>query len=257
MILVLVVAKRNIRSAVEPSTLPFDGTELSLAGLNLQAVINIKDCPSNIRQQLSAVTSNLSHYNQLILIGHAGQSLWDKVKASNFVSIDPIDVYSKHHTTEFFRQYFSEQDYEIVFPTKNQTSIGLQALGKIVGWHNESPFRVGINQKWGSWFAYRAVVLIKANYLTSAPMSDESPCNNCVEKPCIAACPANALVENSLDIVLCTGYRMQSDSQCKDRCIARMTCPIAKEHQYKLEQIGYHYSLSMKMIESYQADVSE
>jgi len=232
----------------------FEAKELSLVGLNLQAVINLKDLPQEIFNQLSPLTDKLTHYTQLILIGHGGQLLWKKINSSSFDSNNPIDDYSRLQTEMFFSRHFSTDDFEIIFPaltsSEKQKSIGLQKLGEIIGWHNESPFRVGINQEWGSWFAYRAVVLAKSDYLVNQNDQALSPCSQCETKPCIQACPANALVGDGLDLDQCISYRKKADSKCKGRCLARMACPVAKEHQYEIDQIQYHYSLSMRMIEN-------
>ena len=226
----------------------FDGTELTLAGLNLQAVINIQDCSLEIQQQLSVITPNFSHYNQIVLIGHGGRSLWEKVKQSNLQSDNPIDDYSRLHSIKFFKKRFPENDFEVIFPRTNQASLGLQALGQTAGWHNESPFRIGVNKQWGSWFAYRAVVLVKSDYQTSVKMPEQSPCQTCESKVCLAECPADALINGGLDLKQCISYRLQDKSKCKDRCLARMVCPIASEHQYQLEQIQYHYLKSYQWL---------
>lgn len=229
----------------------FKGEQLSLVGLNLQAVMNLKDLPSELINQFSSLTSQLSDYSQLVLIGHGGKLLWQKVKESGFRSDNTIDDYSREHVAKFFVERFSANDFRIIFPSNNtnQSPLGLQKLGEIAGWHNQSPFRVGINHQWGSWFAYRAVVLVKSDYPVTQKLNADAPCLSCQERPCIPKCPANALVGDGLDLKACIAYRKQTESKCRDRCIARMACPVANKHQYNLEQTQYHYSLSMRMIE--------
>ena len=248
MILVLAVARRNTRSVVAHKAYPFNGKELTLAGLNLQAVIDIKNLPSKIERQLAAVSTNFSRYNQVVIIGHGGRELWQKIQESKITSDDPIDDYSKLHANEYFKKRFSDGDYEVVFPCSSQAPINLQALGKLVGWHNESPLRIGINKQWGSWFAYRAIVLVKSNYLIETIKTAQPPCHTCTSKACITECPANALIDNKLVLEKCRSYRLQEKSKCKDRCLARMKCPVAYENQYQLEQINYHYLNSYQYI---------
>ena len=268
MILAPVEVEKSIRNAVAPNLTRLDGEELSLVGLNLQAVINLKQLPSELVSQLNTTTDRFEYYSQLILIGHGGSLLWQKVKscqestierksgASAFKSPHPIDDFSRLHVENFFAKRFSSTDFEIIFPTSNQTLVNLQALGKFVGWHNTSPFAVGINQQWGSWFAYRAVVIVKSHYLSCFPTAEtdhsESPCLSCQSRDCVQTCPANALSGDKLDLNRCIAYRKQPDSKCKDRCIARMACPVAAQHQYSLEQIQYHYGRSMETINRYQ-----
>ena len=229
----------------------FEGKELSHLGLNLQAVINLKDLPPELNNQLALTSEKFNQYSQLILIGHAGQKLWQKLKRwqelnlSSKTSEDPIDCFSKYHVEKYFNDRLNADDFEIIFPLSKpaqntqQSFLNLQEIGQLVGWHHPSPFGVGINQQWGSWFAYRAVVLSKSDFQPTKPLNAMSPCQNCEKKPCIQACPADALDRESLNLDLCLSYRRKENSSCQERCIARMSCPVAKEHQYDLQQIKY------------------
>jgi len=233
----------------------FNGESLSKLGLNLHAVIDIASLPPSIIQQLARFTNRLTHYSQLILIGHAGPQLWKCLQPLELHSQHPFDDYSQNHCQQFFEQRFSKDDFKLIFPSHSRADsqpslIGLQQLGELVGWHGESPFKVGINAQWGSWFAYRAVVLTKSAYQPSPIKSNRTPCQSCANKTCIPACPADALKNHDLDLKRCIDYRKQTSSLCKDRCLARMACPIATDLQYSLAQIQYHYSQSMRVIES-------
>ncbi len=237
----------------------FKATELSDVGLNLQAVINLKDLPADLLSQLASNSSQFNNYTQLILIGHGGKRLWRNIQLwrndTNCDLNDPIDYFSRVKVQEYFAKDFLAEDFEVIFPyafnksNEKQLPLGLQSLGTMVGWHNESPFKVGINQQWGSWFAYRAVVLAKSDYECATGTRSVSPCISCDLSPCIKTCPANALSDGKYDFDGCISYRKTEDSQCKDRCIARMACPVAKLQQYDIEQINYHYTQSLQSIE--------
>lgn len=200
--------------------------------------------------QISANTNRLENFTQLILIGHGGQLMWEKLHETPIASSEPIDSYSRYHVENFFSEQLATDDFELIFPAlfENNVPIGLQALGEMAGWHYPSPFGIGVNDQWGSWFAYRAVVLAKSHYLPSVVSKSQSPCQSCGLKPCIKRCPAKALKGEKLDLDACISYRSQTDSNCKDCCIARMSCPVALPHQYKIEQIKYHYGRSLKTI---------
>ena len=225
----------------------FDNTALKEAGLNLHAIFNLDCLPKKIRSELQSLCKDLNAYRQLILIAHGGQKLWTMIQPNLAGSDHPIDEYSTDIVTKLCKNHAEIKDYKVIYPS--QSPIGLQSLGELAGWHHPSPFRVGINQQWGSWFAYRAVVLTDSDFQTTEKINDTSPCNTCEEKSCIASCPGKAL-EKEFSLQKCLSYRKTADSLCKDRCLARMACPIAEAHQYPLEQIQYHYGISMKMIES-------
>jgi len=84
---------------------PFDGSQLSVQGLNLQAVINLADLPENIAKSIAHSCDRFADYSQLILIGHGGRLMWQKVKQSGLNSSDPIDNFCRYHITKHFSQH--------------------------------------------------------------------------------------------------------------------------------------------------------
>ncbi len=224
--------------------------ELNLNGLNLQHVFNLADLPSKMLQQLKFHNADLKQYSQLILIGHAGQTLWDALPEESWLTENPIDNFTENSLKDYFKQQQPNANYKIIYPSTQP--VGLQALGTLAGWHHPSPFMVGINNIWGSWFAYRAAVLANTTLTASDKLASHTPCNACHSKICIEVCPANACSLDSLDMKACLAYRRQVGSKCKKTCLARVACPVAKEHKYKKAQIQYHYGVSLKMIEAYE-----
>ena len=77
----------------------------------------------------------------------------------------------------------------------------------------------------------------------------ELSCDTCIDKPCMSACPAQAVLGiGQFDFNGCAGHRHQPGSGCADRCLSRLACPIAPEQRYPIEQVQYHYSLSLSAI---------
>lgn len=218
---------------------------LNEAGLNLQAIFNIPDLPAELVADIRRRFDPECQYRQLILIGHGGKTLWASLKASGINSEDPIDDFS----SEKLRQALAGQRHTLIYPAKD--SVGLQALGKLAGWHHTSPFMVGINQSWGSWYAYRAVALSDTDFVPTPPLVSVSPCGTCQDQPCISACPVQAVSDSAFDLNKCVTYRKQATSLCRETCLARISCPVASEHRYDDEQIRHTYSISMRMIEQY------
>lgn len=221
-----------------------DFSRLDAAGLNLQAIFDLDGLPDGMRQSLDPECS----YRQLILIGHGGRTLWERVRLSGLDSAHPIDDFSIACVNTWFAEQLPGQRFALVYP--GEVPVGLQALGKLAGWHHESPFRVGINADWGSWFAYRAVVLADTSLPASVPLPSESPCATCSGKPCVSACPAGALDDARFSLPQCIAYRKLPDSRCRHTCVARTTCPVRPEHRYDDAQIAHSYSRSLAMIEA-------
>lgn len=204
--------------------------------------------PIEMLDALKKSVEDISKYNQLIVIGHGGATLWKNVSQNGFKTSDPIDEFAITTTSSFFDNDQNIKDFKFIFPGNNV--IPLQSLGRLAGWHHPSLFRIGINEKWGSWFAYRAVILTSSNYTITPKVEGASPCDKCNTKNCISACPADAIYEDGYKFEKCFEYRKHSNSLCKDKCLARISCPVSPEHRYPTEQIKYHYGLSLKALKN-------
>ena len=227
-------------------TLP-DFTLLNQAGLNLQAIFNIDELPGALGTEIHQGFDRQGRYRQLILIGHGGKRLWRAVKNAGIDSENPIDDFTIQTLEHWFANNFPQHQHRIVYP--GQASLGLQALGKLAGWHHASPFMVGINEQWGSWYAYRAVILTDTDLAPSVPQHTQPPCAACSTKACLSTCPADALSGAAFDLKKCITYRKSPDSACKATCLARLSCPVGSAHRYDDEQIRHTYSISMQTIE--------
>ena len=224
-----------------------DTTILDEAGLNMVAVFNVSDLPDPLLSSLSSEMEEIDQFQQLLLIGHGGRQMWASVMASpQRDDSNPIDVSSLEVVKRFLEET-ADCSYQILYPGGPST-LPIQQLGALAGWHHPSPFMVGINQNWGTWFAYRAVVLATTKFPATVRDTQESPCPSCPLKPCIAVCPATAITASDFDLGRCVAYRQEDQSQCAHQCLARQACPVAPQHRYSDEQIHYHYERSLETI---------
>lgn len=230
-----------------PFIMSFKSTPLVDAGLNLQAVFDLDSLSQELKDTLKAGCRDFSSFSQLIILAHGGKNLWSAFKESRIKSENPIDGFTCQTIQQFFSDQHKDMHYEILYP--NGPLLNLQKLGSLAGWHHPSPFMVGVNQKWGPWFAYRAVILADSDFKTTKEWTSPSPCSFCSDKPCITKCPAKAYENNKLVLEKCIRYRKQPDSQCKDKCLSRLACPVGRSHRYEKDQMAYHYGISMKTIE--------
>jgi len=223
---------------------PPDFSLLNAHGLNLQAIF---DWPA-LQGTVDSVSGQTPAYRQLLLIGHGGRRMWDSLQTSNFRDQpDPIDSFSVNVVQRWLAETSPDAEYKIIYPADDRL-VPLQQLGSLAGWHHASPFRIGINHKWGSWFAYRVAVLVDADWPVSEPQAWGSPCEECLEKPCVAACPAGAVSDQERMLERCIDCRLLEGSPCARQCLSRLACPVAEEHRYSEEQIRYHYAQSLQTI---------
>lgn len=215
------------------------------AGLNRQHVFDLDALPAAIR----ATLGDTANCRQLILLGHAGRHLWQCVQSAGMAGEHPIDDYVIETVARVFATQLAGRSYRILYP--GDAPLGLQQLGTLAGWHHPSPFMVGIDAEWGSWFAYRAVVLADTDFLPFLPVDRSNPCLSCLEQPCLTACPAAALSGTALALDKCIAYRQKAQSACQFTCLARTACPVGSEHRYSEAQLRHTYGISLRMIKRY------
>ena len=220
----------------------FPADYFNQSGLNRQHVFDLAELPIAVQEKFAPLPDE----RQLILFGHGGRRLWEAVQASGVGGQDPIDEYSTQTISHWFASHAPDRHYRILYP--GDQPIALQSLGQLAGWHHAAPFMVGIDSEWGSWFAYRAVVISDTNFQPNLAVDRNNPCLTCAAKPCIAACPAAAMADGKFALSPCLNYRQQGDSSCAHTCLARLACPIAPEHRYTAEQMRHSYSRSLKLI---------
>ncbi len=237
-----------------------DTTELHSAGFILHAIFDLTDLPEGIRADLAGPMQQ-GDYTQLLVFAHAGKAFWRNMHrhpSPDSRSEHPLDEYSRTQIEAILQAQVPSMDYQFVYPCGPATTedsaagrLDLQTLGKLAGWHHDSPLRLGIHTEFGSWFAYRAVLLCNSDFSPTAAQTGAAPCDNCALKPCISHCPAGAVTDTGLDLDACTRYRSQPQSDCRTQCLARSACPVGAQHRYSPAQMNYHYAQSLLMIETF------
>ena len=164
---------------------------------------------------------------------------------------DPIDSFSEQLTRAFWARFLPRAECRLIYPGAD--SVPLQRIGELLGWGQVSPLGIGISQEYGLWFAYRTAFLTSAKLPLSPVRRQQSPCESCVDKPCIRHCPASAVeFRSAFDISACFKFRLGTDSPCVDKCAARLACPVGTEHRYPSSMMRYIYRFSMRTVRDYQ-----
>jgi len=222
---------------------------LNHAGLNRQHVFDLASLPADLVAPLAPAP----HERQLILFGHAGRRLWECLQAqepsTGHRSEHPIDEHSVRTVQTWLAQALPQAKARWVYP--GDLPIGLQRLGTLAGWHHPTPFMVGIDPVWGSWFAYRAAVLTDTHLPPTPPTRTNHPCDTCTDKPCITACAAGALAGGQLSLPACQAGRLADHSPCALGCTARNACPVGAEHRYEDSQIRHCSAVSLAFLRQY------
>jgi hypothetical protein len=231
------------------STNPSAFESLTAQGLNLHAVFALESLPDEVLRTLGLTDEGRLRFQQLILVGNQGRAFWTTLQRRGMHGAHPVDQFVTECVAAWMNGPLQAHAWRQVFP--GEQPVGLQRLGALAGWHHPSPFWVGVDAVWGSWFAYRAVVLANTQLPLTPQRTTPPPCDTCASKPCIKACPAGALASEQTGawrLQACLDFRKQPASPCQDRCLARNACPVGMDHRYADEQITYHYLHSMRVI---------
>ncbi|RLP54056.1 MAG: hypothetical protein D6160_11980 [Ketobacter sp.] len=228
---------------------PYDQLSSALlteSGLNMQAVFALDQLPLSIKESIRSKVPELGSGGSLLLVGNGGPFFWRYLNKRKRPLIDPVDRVAVQLVNQYVSAQWPQANARFLYPGKQVPD--LQHLGKLAGWHHDSPLKIGINPTWGLWFAYRALVVLDNELPVTSRVLSGSPCDSCVGKPCIQSCPANALEPGEDYLKRCGQYRVQAASSCKSTCLARLACPVQVRSRYDQSQIHFHYTHSLEHI---------
>lgn len=107
-----------------------------------------------------------------------------------------------------------------------------------------SPLGIQIHPEFGLWHAYRAAILLPDELNLPKPQWGGHPCDTCVDRPCLSACPVGAFTGASYEVHHCVDHVIssrQDDQACFQRgCLARIACPVGAAWRYEPEHATFH-----------------
>ena len=88
-----------------------------------------------------------------------------------------------------------------------------------------SPVGLLVHDAAGLWISYRGGVLLEED---APPVSAARPCDACPGRPCLTACPVDALAAEAYDVAACHAVLGTPGGQdcLQDGCLVRRACPV-------------------------------
>ncbi len=217
-------------------------SQLAAHGLMLRGVIHFDESDNRPR------ISNTKFAKSLVLIGHAGKSVWQHFSAWSSLQSPalehPLDTWSKAAIIPIASQFGGHAVFPSDRPYQPFQQWAMEAEGL-----KPSPLGLLIHPVFGTWHAYRGAILFdeltQSQFLKelSQPIEKLShPCDTCVSKPCLSVCPVSAFSEAGFAVDDCRDYLDSTEGQsCMTQgCAARGACPVGTQYKYEREQLQFH-----------------
>ncbi len=177
----------------------------------------------------------------LVLIGNLGGDFWPVFQASSEARDgrpDPLNRWSQRVIDELAAAFGGLALYPFGGPPYRPFQRWAQRAEAVF----VSPLGLLVHPDYGLWHAYRGAIAL-AQALALPPRDPRpSPCESCVDKPCLSCCPVAAFGPAGYDVPACTGHIVTAaGADCLDLgCRARRACPLGRAYHYPAAQARFH-----------------
>ncbi len=179
----------------------------------------------------------------LVLVGNAGPAMFRRFATERDPAHDQLDDWTRDVLTPLAGQLGARA----VFPFDTPHPPFL-TWARAAGAGNASPLGMNIHAQFGLWHAYRAAFIFDEAIEVQSANNTASPCDTCTGKPCLATCPVGAFSIGGYDVAACAAHLSSPKGErCRtEGCMARNSCPVAREYFYSPEQTRFHMVAFMK-----------
>ncbi len=183
-------------------------------------------------EDTAPVLANGRRIESLLLVGHAGSSLWPSFQRfrETYSGPDPLDHWSKQVIDPVARAI----DGVALYPFDRPWWPFQQWVAAGEGL-KPSPLGILIHPEFGLWHSYRAALAFDRPVEFAESRTVQHPCDTCDDRPCLTACPAGAIAESAFDVKRCRGYLATHEGQgsCMvTGCASRVACPVGRSYRY-------------------------
>ncbi len=183
----------------------------------------------------------LAEARTLLLFGFVGAAQWPAFAASP-EALDgkrhPLDRWSRRVLIALGAQYAAMP----LFPFEGPPYWPFQAWARRAEPVFPSPLGMLIHPSYGLSHSYRGALAFASEIELPAVTMLVSPCESCISKPCLTACPVEAFSMTSYDVDACAGWlRTDEGGDCLGGgCLARRACPVGADYAQAPEQARFH-----------------
>lgn len=189
------------------------------------------------REELPGLSSDVSGPLSLLLIGNAGDLMWQRFSAE---AVD-FDHSMDQWCLEKIQGIADQCQAKAMFPFE-KPHLPFQRWAVRTGAFFTSPLGLTIHEEFGLWHAFRGALLFDREMNWPVSSGQTSPCEACKDRPCLSSCPVGAFSGDGYDVPVCVGNITTGDEKrCSMRgCAARRACPVGGGYQYSTDQATFH-----------------
>ena len=175
----------------------------------------------------------------LVLLG-PNYNFWDVITASDIYQdckSDPVDRWSTKVITAIAQNLGAKP----IFPFGGPPYAPFLSWAKASGRAWDSPVGMLVHDLTGLMVSYRGALAFDDRLDLPARVFD-NPCDTCDDKPCLTACPVDALNSSGYDVPKCHAYLdTNSGATCLTQgCLVRRACPVSVGANRLAEQSALH-----------------
>jgi hypothetical protein len=182
-------------------------------------------------------TGALANARTIALIGIAGRRGWDAFAESPEAQdggADPLDRFSRRVVDGLARALGAIA----LYPFGGPPHWPFQQWARRAEPVHSSPLGLLIHPAFGLWHSYRGALAFPQAFELPPVQPAASPCDACVGRPCLGACPVGAFSAEGYDVAACAAHlREAAGAECMERgCLARRACPVGAQHRHGAAQ---------------------
>lgn len=179
----------------------------------------------------------------IVLLGNIGRSIWPSFERwrggrANKDARNPLDTWSKAVIGPVALEFGATAYFPSDPPWQPFQQWAMRADDL-----RQSPLGILIHPEYGLWHGYRGALGFGRALAVAPPARHANPCDTCSGKPCLSACPVDAVSACGFQISPCRAHLTTADGQAgcmTSGCLARNACPVGVQYRYHPEQLRFH-----------------
>ena len=210
--------------------LSFDIVEKSANALHLDILGGFHPGPDD---------ASLTGCGTLLMLGPREPAFWDHFQTQKEYLDDapnPVDRWSSRVVTALAAALGGHP----FFPFSGPPYMPFYQWALRSGRCHSSPVNLLVHDEAGLFVSFRGALALRQRI--ELPAAPPSPCDTCVERPCVTACPVDAFALGQYDVNACRDViRADDPAYCLSRgCAVRRACPISQGYGRVEAQSSYH-----------------